>query len=329
MRRLFGSLPVLAGLLLGLCGAPSAQEQPFPTRHVTIVVRFAPGGPSDGATRIVADHMSATLGQQFVVENVGGAGGMIGASRVARAAPDGHTLLVHQLALAASVSLYPKLGFDPAKDLASIGLLATSPVIIVGRRSLPATTVAELGAWMKAQNGAVRFAHAGPGSMAHLCAAVFAQAMGASVDMIPYRGGGPAVADVIAGHVDLFCSGLATAAGHVRAGTMKGFGVSTREPLAAVPEVPSLVQLGYSDLEIQHWHGLFAPAGTPRSVVEKLNGALRAALADPKVVKAFADSGTAVFPEPERTPEAAHAFLRTEIQRWGEVIRRGKIEVSQ
>ena len=165
--------------------------------------------------------------------------------------------------------------------------------------------------------------------MAHLCAAVFAQTVGAPVDMIPYRGGGPAIADVIAGHVDLFCSGLSTAVEQVRSGTMKGYAVSAREPVPEIPNVPSFVQLGYDKLEIQHWHAVFAPGGTPQPVIEKLNAALRAALADPKVAKAFAETATRVFPPEQQTPEALAAFLGKEIQRWGEVIRAGKIEVAQ
>jgi tripartite-type tricarboxylate transporter receptor subunit TctC len=175
----------------------------------------------------------------------------------------------------------------------------------------------------------LKFAHAGPGSVAHLCAAQFAQAVGIQADMIPYRGGGPASSDTIAGHTDLFCGALAQLIPQVRAGTVKGLGVTAREPVAALPNTPSLVQLGHKELEIHHWHALFAPAGTPRPIIDQLNAALRKAIADPKIRKAFDDVSASEIPPAQQTPEALGALLHSEIKRWGEVVRAAKIEVNQ
>ena len=208
MRKFLVSL--CAAVVATIATGVTASAQSFPSRHITLVMAFPPGGGSDAAARMVSDHMAVTLGQPVVMEFITGAGGTIAAQRVSRAAPDGYTLLVHQVALASGVTLFPKLGFDPVKELAPVGVITSSPVIIVGRKTLPVDKLADLQAWMKADAPA-KFAHAGPGSVSHLCAAQFAYAVGAQVDMIPYRGGGPANSDVVAGHVDLFCAALASA----------------------------------------------------------------------------------------------------------------------
>jgi tripartite-type tricarboxylate transporter receptor subunit TctC len=306
-----------------------AQAQKFPTRNITIIVPYAAGGSTDVAARWVGEHMANTLGQNVLIENVSGGSGMIGTGRVARAVPDGYTLLVHQLALAANATLFPKTPFDVGKDLAGVGLINYSPMIIVGRKSLAATSIAELTAWMKRPGQRTKFAHAGSGSAAHLCAALFAQSMKARVEMIPYRGATPAISDIIAGHVDLYCTPPANAGEYIIAGTVKGFGIASRSQLDRFPHVPSLVQLGFADLEIRFWQGMFAPAGTPKPILEKLNAALRLALANPKVLKSFEQTDFAAFPEEDQTMEAADALLRAEIVRWAEVIRTNHIEGAQ
>src|SRR5712691_1905324 len=305
--------------------AMPASAQTFPTRSLTILVPYVAGGPTDAAARIVGEHMAATLGQHVLIENVSGGSGNIATARVARASPDGHTLLLHQLAIAANVSLFPKAPFDVEKDLTAIGLVNTSPMMIVGRKTLAANGAGELAAWMKAPGRQVRFAHAGVGTLAHLCAALFAQAVGVEVDLIPYRGGTPAMADILAGHADLYCSTPTIAAEQVSAGTAKGYGITARDRIASLPNLPTLVQQGY-DIDLELWHALFVASGTPRHIVDRLNQALRAALADPKVVKSFAVNEVAVFPSAQQTPAAAAAFVHAEIVRWGEIVRASKIE---
>lgn len=326
MNKATASIGFAAAVVLALwVGAVQAQN--FPIRNITIIVPYPPGGSTDVAARVVGEHMARTLGQHVIIENVSGGGSTIATGRVVRAAPDGYTLLVHQLALAANVALFPRLSFDAEKDLASVGLIDYSPMMIVGRSSLAASSITDLTAWMKGHRA--KFAHVGPGSAAHLCAALFAQSVGAEVDMIPYRGAGPAVSDIIAGHVDLYCTPPAGVAEYVKAGTTKGYGIASKEKLDRFPDVPSLVQLGFATLDMQFWQGMFAPAGTPKPILDKLNAALRLALADPKVIESFELTDFRVFPAEEQTRAAADRFLREEIARWGEMIRTNNIEAAQ
>jgi tripartite-type tricarboxylate transporter receptor subunit TctC len=324
--KIVASIIAIAALIAAM--APGIS-QTFPTHNLTILVPYAPGGPTDAAARIIGEHIAATFGQHVLIENVTGGSGVIATARVARAAPDGHTLLLHQFALAASVSLFPKAPFDVEKDLSAIGLVNTSPMIIVGRKTLAANSAAELAAWMKDPGRHVKFAHAGVGTLAHLCAALFAQAIGVEVDMIPYRGGTPAVADFLAGHADLYCASPTSAQEQIVAGIIKGYGVTARQRLASVPDVATLPEQGYETIDLQLWHALFVPSGTPEPIIERLNRALRLALADPKVIKSFAVNEAAVFPPVQQTPEAATRMVHAEIVRWGDIIRANRIEATQ
>jgi tripartite-type tricarboxylate transporter receptor subunit TctC len=306
----------------------SATAQTFPTRNITILVPYAPGAAADATARIVGEHMAATLGRNVLIENVTRGSGLIATTRVARAAPDGHTLLLHQQALAANVSLFPKAPFDLERDLVPVGLVNTTPMIIVGRRMLAANSAGELAVWMKQAGQQVKFTHGGVGSLNHLCAVLFAQAVGVEVDMIPYRGGAPAVADVLAGHADLFCGSATLVSEQIIARTIKGYGISARERLASLPDVPTLAEQGFTSIDIELWHAMFVPSATPRAIIDRLNQALRAALDDPKVIKSFAVNEATVFPSAQQSPEAAAALVHTEIIRWGEIIRANKIEAA-
>jgi len=304
-----------------------ASGQTFPGRTITIVVPYAPGGTADVAARVLSDPLAVTLGQTVIVENVSGGNALIGTGRVARASPDGYTLLVHQMAIAANVSLFPKASFNVEKDLTAVGLVNYSVPIIVGRKSLAANSLAELVAWMKRPGQRTKFAHAGIGSNTHLCAVLFARAVGADIDLIPYRGGAPAITDLLASHVDLYCS---NAAGEqLKAGTLKGFGVASKNRFAPYPNLPSLVQSGFEDMDILQWQGMFAPAATAKPVLERLNAVLRLALADPKVIRNFEQTDFSVFPAQEQTIAAANSFLHQEIARWGRVVRTNHIEAEQ
>ena len=302
-----------------------AQAQTYPSRPVTLVVPFAAGGATDAIARILNDSMTQSLGQQVVVETVGGAGGMIGAARVARAAPDGYTILLHQVGLAAGMTLYPNPSFDAEKDLTGIGIVNTSSSVIAGRKALPPNNMAELVQWMKQPGQNTKVAHAGVGAFGHLCGVLFVQDVGATADQIPYRGGGPALNDLVAGHADLSCLSSAVIEPQVKGGNLKAYGIIGKARFAGLPEVPTLVELGYKNLDLDFWHILFAPTGTPRPIIDRLNAALRQALADAKVRDAFAKAGMELYPAGQETPEIATAMLKSEIKRWGDVIRANKI----
>jgi tripartite-type tricarboxylate transporter receptor subunit TctC len=310
-----------------LVSATPAPAQTYPSRPITMIVPFAAGGTTDAIARVLGESLSQSLGQQVVIENVGGAGGTIGATRVARAAPDGYTVLLHQPGLAAAMTLYPKLPFDAGKDFVGIGLINTSASLMAGRATLPANNVAELLRWMKEPGRNPTMAHAGVGAFGHLCGVLFVQELGVKVEQIPYKGGGPALNDVVAGHADLSCLSAAIAAGLVKSGKLKAYGTFGNR-FAGLPEVGSLVEAGYKNLDLQFWHALFAPAGTPRPVIDRLNAALRQSYANARVQAAFEKNGMELYPVSEQTPEAATALLRAEIKRWGDVIRANNIAIN-
>jgi tripartite-type tricarboxylate transporter receptor subunit TctC len=313
----------LAALIAVVCLAISgtASAQTYPDRPITLLVPFAPGGATDAIARIIQDAMGRALGQPIVVENVGGAGGMIAAARAARADPDGYTVLIHQVALAAGMTLYPDRSFDAAKDFDTVGLINNAASTLSARPSLPANNFKELLAWIKEPGQTVKIGHPGVGSFGHLAGVLIAQEMGMKATQIPYRGAGPALVDLMADQVDLSSIAAVVARPLVEAGKIKAFGIIGRNRFAGMADMPTLGELGYKKLELDFWHMLLVPAGTPRPIVERLNTALRAALADAKVQKTFSEGGMDEFPAAEETPEAAHALLVREIALWGNVIR--------
>ena len=317
----------LGSMLVAVCAlsASAASAQTYPSRPVTLVVPFAAGGATDAIARILADPLSHDLGQQIVIETVGGAGGMIGSARVARAAPDGYTILLHQVGLAAGMTLYPNPSFDAEKDLTGIGIVNTSASTITGRKTLSPNTMSELVRWMKEPGRNAKVAHAGVGAFGHLCGVLFVNEVGANGDQIPYRGGGPALNDLVAGHADISCLSAAVVAPQVQAGNLKVYAIVDKKRYAGLPDTPTMGEAGYKNMDLVFWHILFAPAGTPRPIIDRLNLALRHALADPKVKEAFDKNAMDLYPADQETPEIATAMLKSEIKRWGDVIRANKI----
>jgi tripartite-type tricarboxylate transporter receptor subunit TctC len=313
----------LAVVCLVTIGAASAQT--YPNRPITLMVPFPPGGATDAIARIMQSPLEKALGQPIVVENVGGAAGMIAAARAARAEPDGYTILIHQVALAAGVTLYPKLSFDAVKDFAPIGLVNTTASTLSGPASLPPNNFKELLDWSKEHGRIVKIGHAGVGSYGHLGGVLVAQELGMHATQIPYRGAGPALVDLLAGQVDLVSISAIQAAPFVSSGKLKTYAIIGRRRFAGMPGIPTLGELGYKQLDIDFWHMLLAPAATPRPIIDKLNAALRATLADATVQKSFADGGMVLFAPDEETPEAAHALLKHEIKLWHDVIAANKI----
>ena len=287
----------------------SAAAQTYPERPITMLVAFPPGGADDAIARIIQDPLQKALGQPIVVENLGGAGGSIAAAKAARAEPDGYTIVLHQDALAAAMTLYPNRTFDAVKDFVPIGLINTAATTFAGRPDLPPNNFKELLAWTKTPGQNIKVGHPGVGSFGHLADVLMTQELGVKVTQVPYRGAGPALVDLLAGQVDLSIISAVVAGPLVKDGKMKAYAVVGRKRFAGLPDLPTFGELGYKKLDIDFWHMLLAPAGTPRPIIDKLNSALHAALADAKAQKTFAEGGMDPFPPAEETPEAASALL--------------------
>ncbi|HEY1544969.1 MAG TPA: tripartite tricarboxylate transporter substrate binding protein [Xanthobacteraceae bacterium] len=322
-RALALCLAAFLCVTLGSLGAVVAQD--YPSRPITMVVAFPPGGVDDTIARMIHPALEKALNQTIVVENVGGAGGMIAAAKAARADHDGYTILLHQDALAAGMSLYKDLTFDAVKDFTPIGLVNTAPTTLAARPNLPANNFDEFVKWAKQTGAGVKLGHPGVGSFGHLAAALICQELGLTVTQVPYRGAGPALVDLLAGQVDISIIGGVVAAPLVKAGKLKAYAIIGQQPFAAMPELKTFGQLGYKKLDIDFWHMMLVPTGTPRPIVDRLNQALRATLADPKVKALFAQGGMAEYPDDQMTPEAASDLLKREVKLWGDVIKANHI----
>ena len=303
----------------------AASAQTYPSRPITMIVAFPPGGADDATARMIQDPMQKALGQPIVIENIGGAGGMIAAAKAAHSAPDGYTILQHQDALAAGMTLYPSRTFDAEKDFVPIGLINTVSNTLAGRPTLPPNNFKELLAWMKEPGRRAKIGHPGVGSFGHLAEVLAFQEMDVKVIQVPYRGAGPALVDLLGGQVDLGPISAVVAQPLVKSGKLKAYAIIGKTRFAGLPDLPTMLELGYKKLDIDFWHMLLAPVGTPRPIVDKLNAALRVALNDPKVKKLFADGGMDEYPADQETPEAAAALLKSEIALWGEVVRANHI----
>lgn len=315
MSRILTS--VVAALALGF-GAASAQD--YPSGPVTIVVPFSAGGPTDTVTRLIAESMSQTLGEQIIVENVGGAGGTLGARRVAQAEPDGYTLLVHHIGMATSATLYRTLPYDPRSAFAPIGLITEVPMTLVGRPDFPPADLPELVSYVKENADQVLYAHAGIGAASQLCGMLIMQALDTQLTTVPYQGTGPAMTDLMGGQVDFMCDQTTNTTNPIKAGSIKAYAAFTEERLDVLPDLPTADEAGLEGIDIAIWHGLYAPAGTPEDVVAKLSDALKTALASERVVQRFAELGTAPVPPEAATPAALQEKLLSEIERWRPVI---------
>jgi tripartite-type tricarboxylate transporter receptor subunit TctC len=297
-----------------------AQAQDFPSRFVTIVAPFQAGGPSDTVARLIAGPMSKALGQQVVVENTTGAGGTIGSARVAKAAPDGYTLVISGSGTHAAVEqLYASPPYK-ALDFESVGLINMAPVILVAKKSLTPNTLTEFVAYLQANEKTVNEGDAGVGSVSHLACSVFKSLIGVKPTVVSYRGTPQVTQDLLAGNVDYACNQIVNVVGQIQAGALKAYAVTstTRSPI--VPNVPTTAEAGMPDFKLTVWYGLSAPKGTPAPIVAKLNQALSVAMDDPMVVKRFADLGYDVVPLPQRSAAWFDDFMRKEIALWAKVL---------
>ncbi len=300
--------------------ASQAQAQPaYPARPITVVVPFAAGGPTDTVARLVAESMSKTLGQQVVVENVGGAGGTRGAGQVAKAAPDGYTLLLHHIGQSTAPSLYRKLPYK-LSDFEEAGLITAVPMTLIAKPGYEPKTIADVIAYVKANKDKVTYGNAGVGSASHLCGMLFMSAVGTQVTTVPYQGTGPAMNDLVGGQIDLMCDQTTNTTGQIKGGKVKAYAVTTKDRVKSLPDLPTMQEGGLKGFEVAVWHGLYTPKGTSPEIVAKLNAALGVALDDPKVVARFADLGTEPEPKDRRSPAFHKAFLTEEVAKWKPVI---------
>ena len=312
--------PTIAVVMALLAAAVPARAQDYPSRPITVIVPFPPGGASDVVARIVTNQMSRILGQSIIIENIGGAGGTIGSERVAAAAPDGYTLLAAAMGshVAAPV-LTPNLKYDPVEAFVPIGITADSPAVIIARKDFPARDLKEFVAILRQQGDAVKQAHGGIGSSSHMACLLFTAAIGARPTLVAYRGSGPALNDLMGGHVDFLCEQSVSVSEQVLANSVKAYAVSARERLAMLPDVPTAKEAGVN-YEMSVWAGLFAPKGVPPGVIAKLADALNRALDEPGVREKIARLGGSIPDKAERNPAAFDRFVRAEITRWTPIL---------
>lgn len=305
--------------LLAAAGVARAE---FPDRPVTLVVPFAAGGPSDKIARDLAEALRKRLNQTVIVENVGGAGGTLGAAKVANAPADGHTLLVHHIGFATAPTLYRKLPYKGIDDFAYLGLINEAPSTLIGRTSLPARNFAELRKWIATDPTKVNLAHAGVGSASHLCGLMIQSALKADLTTVPYKGTGPAMTDLMGGTVDLMCEQATNAVPQIEGGKVRAFAVTSKErmKLPVLASLPTLGESGLPDFAVTVWHGLYAPKNTPAAVLTKLNEALRGALKDPELIKRQEALGITVVTDARAEPAGHRKFVEGEVARWSKVI---------
>ena len=298
----------------------TAVAQGYPTQPVTIVVPFAAGGPTDTVARLVAQAMSADLGQQVVVQNVGGAGGTLGAGQVATAPNDGYTLLLHHIGMSTAPTLYRSLPYDPTTDFAPIGLITAVPMTIVARKDFEPATLADLVAHIKAKGEDLTYANAGIGSASQLCGMLLMDALKTQMTTVPYQGTGPAMTDLLGGQIDMMCDQTTNTTSQIKAGEIKAYAVTTPERIAALSDVPTTTEGGLPGFEIAIWHALYAPTGTDTAIIARLEQSLKVALADETVAARFAELGTYPVTPEEATPAALTETLTSQIALWKGII---------
>jgi tripartite-type tricarboxylate transporter receptor subunit TctC len=301
------------------CGLAAAQT--YPTKAISLVVPFAAGGPTDIVARTLAATMSKSLGQTVLVENKVGAGGTLAAAYVARANPDGYTFLIHHNGMSTAPALYRKMSYNPMTDFEYVSQVVDVPMTLLGRKDLPAKNLQELSSYVKANAKSINLANAGLGAVSHLCGMLFQQALGVDLTTVPFSGTAPAMNALLGGQVDLLCDQTTQTTQHIKAGTVRMYGVTTKQRIRALPDAPTLNESGLKDFEVVVWHGVYAPRGTPAAVTEKVGAAIRASLKDPAFTARMADLGAEIVPESKQTPEGLRSWLQSEINKWGPVIR--------
>jgi len=312
---------LIAAVAVAAAGSVFAE---YPEKPITIVVPFAAGGPTDKVARDLAEVLRKPLGgQSVIIENVGGAGGTLGAGKVAKAAPDGYTLLLHHIGMATAPALYRNLAYKPVDDFEYLGLINEVPMTLIGKPGLPANNYAELAKWLAANQGKVNLANAGLGSASHLCGLLYQSTVKIDMTTVPYKGTGPAMTDLLGGQVDLMCDQTTNTTGQIEGGKVKAYAVTTTKRLGspALAKLPTLDESGLKGFNVTIWHGLYAPKGTPKAVVDKLNAALKTALKDPEFIKREEALGAVIVTDGRLNPAEHRKFVEAEIAKWGPIIK--------
>jgi tripartite-type tricarboxylate transporter receptor subunit TctC len=308
--------------------APAAQAQDYPTRPITMVAPLGVGGSTDIVARIVAQGMGQALGHNVVVENTTGAGGTIGEGRISRARPDGYTIGIGQWGTnVANGAIYP-LSYDLMKDFTPIGLIATQPFFLVGRKSLPQNNLKELLAWLRANPGKATMGNSGVGSPSHVAGFILQKAIGTTFTMVPYRGAGESTQGILSGQIDLLLNTPAVSVPQMKNGSIKVYALTAKKRIPLAPDVPTTDEAGLPGFYFSFWHALWAPKGTPKPIIDKLNAALRQALADPATRKKLVDLSQEIYPPEQQTPEALATFQQAEIDKWWPIIKEMGIKVQ-
>jgi len=312
---------LLAGLAATLATSAFAE---YPDKPITIVVPFAAGGPTDKVARDLAESLRKPLGgQSIIIENVGGAGGTLGAAKVAKASNDGYTLLLHHIGMSTAPALYRKMTYDTLGDFEYLGMVNEVPMTLIGKPTLPANNYAELLKWMDANKGKINLANAGLGAASHLCGLLFQSTLKIDMQTVPYKGTGPAMTDLLGGQVDLMCDQTTNTTGQIESGKVKAFAVTSSKRLStpALKNLPTLDESGLKGFNVSIWHGMYAPKGTPKAVTDKINAALRVALKDPEFIKREEALGAVVVTDARLSGEEHKKFVTSEITKWGPIIK--------
>lgn len=325
MKRV--ALKVAAALAVGLVGMmPGAHADEYPgSKPVSAVVPFSAGGPTDKVARELTMIMSKHLGTQIVIENLGGAGGTIGAKKVAQARNDGYTILIHHIGMSTAPALYRNLGFDPLKDFEMVGEIADVPMVMVGNKNLPPSNFKDLLPYIKANASKLSLANAGIGSASHLCGLLFQSALQTELTTVPYKGTAPALTDILGGQVNLMCDQTTNIAGQLKAGSLKPYAAMQARRVEAFKDIPTAGEQGLPGVEVKIWHAMYAPKGTPKPVIDKLSAALQKAVTDPNFRAKMAELGAEAVPAQRATPDSLRTFLAGEINKWTPVIRKAGV----
>ena len=320
LMRVFG---IVAGVALLVVSPVSAQK--YPDKVITMVVPFTAGGPTDTVGRLIAQPMTTALKQQVIIENIGGAGGTIAASRVARSAPDGYTLLLHHIGMSTAPTLYRKLPYNPLTDFEPVGLINEVPMTLVARRDFPPQDLKELISYVKANKDKVTYANAGIGAASHLCGMLFMTSIQTDLTTVPYKGTADVIKDLLGGQVDFTCDQTTNTTSQIKADKVKVYGVTTRKRLPSLPKIPTVDEAGVKGFEVTVWHALYAPKGTPKPITDTLTKALQVALKDKLVKERFGDLGTEPVEEKRATPDVLRAHLKAEIDKWAPIIKKAGV----